>query len=175
MALLTGKEQLFPLGQDSTGAPAATTFPASLIHIAGSGSRAVTAELDAVSTTTLASVTGLSVALTKGSTYSILAELPVSTNGTAGVKLAVGTSDTLTATSFSLTGNFFTASGLASVNTTTFGGGIGSTATVVLAELSGVLVVNTAGTLVVQAAQNVSTTGTAAVLANGFLQVNKIS
>lgn len=175
MAILTGNETLQILGQDGTGNNAATTQIVRTSHIAGSGSRSVTAQSDFASTTTLAAITGLSVALNASSTYTVEAALPVTSGSSGGVKLSLDTSNSLTLTSLSLTGKFFTAAGVAVVNTTTFQGSIGSTATVLLAELTGVLVSNVAGTLTVKAAQNASNATTTSILTNGWLRVNKIS
>jgi hypothetical protein len=134
-----------------------------------------TSSLNSINTTTLATVSGLAINVSVSGVYSVLAALSVSTNGTAGVQIALAASNTLALTSMNLTGKFFTANSVAAVNTTTLGGGIGSTATVILAELAGVFSVATAGTIVVQAAQNVATTGTTTILQNGFLQLVRMS
>jgi hypothetical protein len=130
-----------------------------------------------VSTTTLANVPGLAVALTTSGTYSIIAELPI-TASVAGPGLAVAavsSGGVLTATSFNLTGKFTGAGATAAINTTTLSGAVGTTTAMVLAELAGTIVVNTGGTLVIQAAQQSSSTATTTVVAGGFLQVTRIS
>lgn len=157
-----------------TFASGATMTGGTQVDTIENGNVVSTTTLASVSTTTLANIVGLSVNVTSSGTYLINAAVPVTTNGTAGVKLGIG--GTATATSANLTANFFTASTVASVNTTAINGaGIGSTATVILAQLQGAVVVNAGGTLTLQGAQNVSTTGTASILTNGFLQVSRIS
>lgn len=146
-----------------------------LTDVINTDAKVSTAQLNAVSTTTLAPVTGLAVALTSSGTYQVQASLPVSTNSTAGVAVGLVSSNSLTATSMTVTGKFFTATTAATVNTTTIGGSIGSTTSVILAELSGTIVVNTGGTLLVEAAQNVSTSGTTSILTNAWLQVTRVS
>ena len=174
MANLTGNEVTQVLGNDNTGNPAATTFPARTSHIAGSGTRVTTSTTNFVSTTTLAPVAGLSVSLVAGCTYSVEAAMPISST-LGGVAVSLDTSDTLSLTSLNLTGIFSSAAAQAVVNTTSFQAGVGTTATVLLVELAGALVVNTAGTLILKAAQNASNAATTAILPNGFLRVNKVA
>lgn len=157
-----------------TGATINTSTANDLIN---TDTKNVTATTTAISTTTLVPVTGLSIALTTSGTYSILAKLPVTCTGAQGLALGLGTSNSLTLTSLNLTGTFLTASAVATANTTstTLGVAIGSSTTVTLAELAGVAVVATGGTLLVEMAQNSSGATTTSVLANGFLQVTRIS
>lgn len=128
-----------------------------------------------VSTTGFAPITGLAVALTAAGTYAVQASVPVTTNATAGVALALAASNSLTATSVTYTGKLVTAIGIDAANTTTLGNGVGATTNAILAELSGLIVVATGGTLLLEGAQNVSTNGTTSFLANSWLQVTRIS
>ena len=174
---LTGSEVIQSvLGQDGNGSYAASTETLSLLHINGAGTRVTTSTTNFVSTTTLGNVTGLSIGgLVGNRTYTVKAAIPLTSGSSGGVQLALNTSDTLTMTSMNLTGKFFTAAGLAVVNTTTFAGGVGTTATVILAELVGSFVTNAGGTLIVQAAQNASNGTTTALLANGYIELNKVT
>lgn len=60
-------------------------------------------------------------------------------------------------------------------NATALAGALGDTAAVILVEIDGVIVVNAAGTLNVQFAQNVSDATASVALANGFLNVTRIA
>lgn len=133
------------------------------------GSAAVTA----VNTTTPVAITGLSVNLTNSGTYAFYASLPTTANSAGGV--LVTASGTATATSFTQTGNFGAAAANATINGTTFGTGVGTTAAIVLAELEGTIVVNTGGTFLIAGAQNASNSNTTTFAQGGFLQVTRIS
>lgn len=156
----------------TSGSPAVVLTHMSTVPIVVATTALVSANTSIVSTTTLAAVGGLAVPLLTSGTYTIEAELPVTTTGTGGLQLALASSGAvLTATSVNYTGVFLQTGTAASVNTTTLGGGVGTALNVILAELSGTIVVNTGGTIVVQAAQQVSTTATTTLLAGGFLRV----
>lgn len=139
------------------------------------GTTRVTAQSDFASTTTLAALTGPSVALTASGSYAILGCFPVTNGSSGGVKMSLDTSNSLTLTSLNLTGKFFNSNSIAVANTTTFQGAVGATATVTLVELCGALVVNAAGTLIVKASQNASNATTTSILTNGFFQVTRIA
>jgi hypothetical protein len=119
---------------------------------------ASTAQLSAASTTTLAVVAGLSQALTAGKTYVCRAHLTVSTgSASAGAKAALVATGSLTATSISYTVQVWSGITLsANTTTTTLGTAVGATAAVTDIYIEGAIVVNAAGTINVQAAQNVS-------------------
>lgn len=179
--VLTGKEYIeFVIPIQSNGSPCSVPIVTgegglSIAKLVGVLTPVVAVEADFVSTVTLANVTGMTVQLNAGITYAFRATLPISSGSGGGVKFAFNTTDTLSFTSINLTGKFYTAAGVAVSNTTstTLGVAVGSTATVILAELAGSLVVNTAGTLVLQAAQNASSATTTGILVGGFLRVLK--
>lgn len=131
-------------------------------------------EFDVISSTTLVAVTGLSVPLLTSGKYIIQASFPASADANGGIKIAIDTSDTLTAVSMNLSGKFFAAAASATATATSLGSAVGSTAAVVLADLQGVINVNTGGTLILKAAQNASTAVTSKLLVNGFLRVKRV-
>lgn len=174
MAQLVGNEFLqFVIPVQPNGQPSSVPTTHTVAKIAGVLTDVLATQVDVASTTTLANVTGFSSYLTAGDTYAFHGAFPLSVNSAGGIKLAVSGDSTLAASSFEVTGKFFTAAGVAVSNTTTLGGGIGSTATVVLAELCGAIVVTTTGNILIQAAQNVSTTATSSLLVNGFFRCLK--
>lgn len=128
-----------------------------------------------VSTTGFVAISGLAVALTAGGTYAVEAAVPLTTNASAGAALALVASNSLTATSATYTAQLITTVGGAAANTTTLGTGVGATTNAILAELSGTIVVATGGTLLLEGAQNASTSGTTSFLANSWLRVTRIS
>jgi len=125
-----------------------------------------TAQLGAASTTTLGVVTGLSQALTAGKTYLCEAHLSVSTgSSSAGAKAGLVATNSLSATSISYTALVYSGTTLSANTTATAlaatSGGIGATASVTDIFITGAIVVNAAGTINVEGAQNVSSsTGT---------------
>jgi len=131
--------------------------------------------LTKTSDATLATVPGLSVALTAGGTYAFRATIPCTSDGAGGVKVAMVASGGLTATSINYSARFLTAAAVAVANATALAGALGDTAAVILVEIDGVIVVNAAGTLNVQFAQNVSDATASVALANGFLNVTRIA
>ena len=140
-----------------------------------SGCKRVTTQVDVTSSTALVAVTGLSTVLTAGATYAINVYLPGTSNASGGMKVALATSDTLSATSINYTATLATASGAATVTTTTLGTGVGSTAAVIEAYISGVIVVNASGTLVVQIAQNASNGAATSAYVNGYMTLTRIA
>ncbi len=123
-----------------------------------------TSELDQSNTVTLATVTGLSIALTAAKTYSCNGHLSTASNGTAGIKVALVASNSLSATSASFTG--FTWNGstvVAQTTVTTLGSNIQASNSVTTdIYITGAIVVNAGGTINVQAAQNTQTSGSPA-------------
>jgi hypothetical protein len=122
-----------------------------------------TAAITFTSNTTLATVTGLSQALTAGKTYNCHGHLTVTAgNATAGIKVAMVGTGSLTATSSSFVFINHNAAVINSVTTeTVLGTAAGTTAAVTDIFMDGAIVVNVAGTINFQAAQNVSNaTGT---------------
>ena len=125
-------------------------------------------------TTTLAPVSGLTVPLTAGGKYAFLAEVPFTTNAATGVTIGAVGSGGLTATNIQQNISILTSVAISALQTTALGS-MGSTTNSILAKLSGCLVVASPGNLTIQAAQNVASTLTLALLANSFLTVKRIS
>lgn len=118
-----------------------------------------TADVSFTSNTTLATITGLSIALTASKTYSCGGHLTVTASGASGgIKVQLVASGGLTATSASFTAendNGTTTNARSTV--TALGSSVGNaTAAVTDVYLDGAIVVNAAGTINVQAAQNAS-------------------
>lgn len=135
-----------------------------------------TALYNIVNTTTLAAIPGLSLNVVTSGTYEFLAKVPVSTATSSGISLGlISTAGPVTATSYAENGVFMAAAAMAVTQGTTFGNAVGSTTNVILAELSGVLQVNTGGTIALAAATNVASTVTSTINTNGFLQLMRIS
>lgn len=135
---------------------------------------ASTSELDQTNTTTLAVVTGLSQTLTAGKTYTCHGYLPITASATAGAKVGLVATASLSATSISRTIKLYTGTTLSANSTATAldatSGGAGATAAVTDATIEASIVVNAGGTINVEGAQNVATSGasnTAKFLING--------
>lgn len=138
------------------------------------------AELDATNTVALATVTGLSQNLTAGKTYNCFGHLSTSSNATAGIKVAVSATASLTATSTSFAAAAWNGTtGVSRTTVTTLGSSlVAATAITTDVEINGAIVVNAAGTINVQAAQNVATTGstnTAKVLINSTFRCVRVN
>jgi hypothetical protein len=137
-----------------------------------------TSELDKTSDTTLATVTGLSLALTAGKTYLCRAVLFISGIATTnGIKLAYTASGGLTATSvvFAIpnqaTGTVVsTALGTAVTQTPSTSAGVYP-----VTALEGTIVVNAGGTVLVQGAQATSSSTTLKFLVNSSLKCTRIN
>lgn len=136
-----------------------------------------TAIYNIVNTTTLAAVPGLSVAVTTSGIYSFLAKLPVTTATSSGTSIGlISTAGPVTATTYAENGVFTTAAGTTAVaQSATFSNAVGATNFAVIAELSGVIQVNTGGTIALGAASNVASTVTMSINTGGFLQLTRIS
>lgn len=132
---------------------------------------AITTAASSSTTTGLANVTGLSVNVLAGNSYGIYAYLPLSSNASNGIKVALG--GTAGVSSANYTGiNWNAASVNTSTNTTTFGNAVGAlTGASTLVELIGAVAIATSGTLTVQFAQNARTLIPTQVLANSYLQL----
>lgn len=133
------------------------------------------AQVNVTSSTALVAVTGLALPLAAGGTYSIEAYLPGTAGASGGAKFSLDTSDTLTATSVDYSLELNTASTTALTHTTTFGAGLGSTAAVILSYISGTIVVNAAGTLIVKFAQNASNATASSVYINSWLRATRLA
>lgn len=156
------------------GAISGTTMAVSNIN---SGTVRCTAQVDRSTSTALTNITGLSVALAAGGAYAFSAYIPGTATANGGAKFAIGTSDTLTATSISYTGRNMNGTTINAVSTTTTLGAVVGAATAVLtnALIEGTIVVNAAGTMTVQIAQNASHADTTSAYVNGNLRVTRIS
>ena len=132
-------------------------------------------QLVMTSTTTLASIPGLSLPLQASSTYQINGFLPVSTNATGGANVAFSTPDTLTVTSIDYAITLTSALTAAAFNSTTLTGSGGTALNIVSIYVTGIINTNAAGTIALQAAPIASTTGTMTILANGYLELERVS
>jgi hypothetical protein len=139
--------------------------------------KVVTAQTDVTSSTSLTAITGLSAPLIAGSTYAVHCYLPVTCTATPGAKFALASDGTLSATSFSCAGTLFNATTpSASSVTTTLGNAVASVAAAgTYAVLDAVIVVNVAGSIVAQIAQNTSNGTATSALVNGYMQVTRLA
>lgn len=175
--LLTGNEMLpnSIVGLDGNGNLAATTVQHSTAALPGAGSTISTAAATAFSSTTLATVTGLTQVLRAG-TYKFSVRLPGTADATGGVKYAL-TYSSASITSLQSTGKAFTASAVAVQNTTTTASQtslLASTAAVIYSEIDGELTTSTPVNVALQFAQNVSTASTSTTLVGALMQFIKI-
>lgn len=128
------------------------------------------------SNTTLANITGLTRPVEAGRTYAFRAVMQTTAAATGGVKFAV--SGTATATSISYEGILSGGAALiaqtraTALDTTVCAS---TTTTAGTCTIEGVIVVNAAGTLTMQFAQNSSDGGASTVLINQYMQLIPIS
>lgn len=156
------------------------TIPGSLIvtgGVTGSLSKVSTAQVNRATSTTLTDITGLAVPLVAGGTYIFRAYIPGVSTANGGAKFAIGTSDTLTATSISYSGQNMNGAttNMTSVTTTLGAAVAAATAVFTHAFIEGTIVVNAAGTLTAQIAQNVSHADTTSAYVNAHLFVSRVS
>lgn len=139
----------------------------------------VASQVDKTTDTTLALVTGLSVPLAAGGTYAIRAALQVSAGASGGHKYMLASSGGLTATTI----NYYVQA-QTGTNAPVIGSRIsdlGSTSAGVtsvfagLTLITGAIVVDAAGTLQVQFAQNASNSTPSSVLIGSFLEVTRLA
>lgn len=138
----------------------------------------VSTQFDKTSDTTLANVTGLSRNVEAGRTYAFIAVLYTSSNVAGGVKAAIG--GTATATSVIYEAEVKDGSTFATMGTaraTALATAVGDVTTVTAAKITitGTIVVNAAGTLTVQFAQNASNGSASSVLVNSNLRLIPIN
>ena len=138
----------------------------------------VSTQFDKTSDTTLANVTGLSRNVEAGRTYAFTAVLYTTSNVAGGVKAAIG--GTATATSIIYQADVLDGSTQATVGTaraTALAATVGDVTAVTAARITitGTIVVNAAGTLTVQFAQNTSNGSASSVLVNSSFQLIPIS
>lgn len=135
-----------------------------------------TAYSGTVGNTTVASISGLSVNVIAGATYVFRAYLPVTVDGTGGIKIAIG--GTATWTSVNETAYAYTGSAIATVNNAT--AAPGTTLTAALTSYNSIIIegtvkINAAGTLAVQMAQNAPGGSASSVLVNASFTVTRVS
>lgn len=143
-----------------------------------SGFKASTATLTKTNDTVLETVPGMSVPLQAGKTYVCYGHLVVTATTGTGIKVALVGSNGLTLTSYSATGGKYNANAIGPRVITTTPDAVITTASAAVSELEiwATLVVNVAGTINVQAAQNVADGGNpTAVLVNSTFQCVRIN
>jgi len=132
------------------------------------------AQFDKTSDTTLADVTGLTLNVEAGRTYIIKATLFTTSNVAGGVKAAVG--GTATATTFIGDAVYTDAATLAKGRATALATAMGgmTAATVAKIEVEALLVVNAAGTITIQFAQNASNGAASSVLVGSYMTIESV-
>ncbi|MFN0108513.1 MAG: hypothetical protein ACKVZH_06630, partial [Blastocatellia bacterium] len=129
------------------------------------GEARVTTQFDKTSDTTLANITGLTINVVAGRTYSFKAVLYTTSNVAGGVKAAIAGTATATAIRYEavVIDNSVIA---AQTRATALGTAVGGVTTVTAAMviITGTITVNAAGTLTVQFAQNASNASASSVL-----------
>lgn len=138
----------------------------------------VSTQFDKTSDTALANVTGLTRNVEAGRTYAFTAVLYTTSNVAGGVKAAIG--GTATATSIIYQAEVLDGSTLATMGTaraTSLATTVGDVTAVTAARITitGTIVVNAAGTLTVQFAQNASNGTASSVLVNSSFQLIPVS
>lgn len=134
-----------------------------------------TATMSIVSTTTTATVPGLSLTVTNSGTYQIHGQLQGVSNNTAGIKVELdGTS---TFTSANVTGYAYNGTTIAFVTNITaratdFGSVLHTYTNIIF---DGTIVVNTGGTLTVAAAQHTASASTTTILGGSYMSVTRLS
>lgn len=134
-----------------------------------------TAQVDRASSTTLTNITGLSVNVIAGATYNFRARIAGTATANGGAKFAIGGTCTATSVSYTGTNNNGTTTN-AATTTTTLGNAVGAaTAVLTHATIEGSIVVNAAGTLTVQIAQNASHADTTSAYVNSNFTVTRVA
>jgi hypothetical protein len=171
-----------PMMTSNVALPAGGSAPSgfTLTDTINSEFHASTSQLTATSTTTLGVVTGLSQALTAGKTYVCNGHLAVSTGSASfGAKAGLVATASLSATSISYSVNVYSGTTLSTNTTATAlaatSGGIGSTSTVTDIYVTGAIVVNVAGTINLEAAQNVSGSTATSFLINSTFSCVRVN
>lgn len=136
-----------------------------------------TAQVDVTSSTALVVATGLSVAVVAAGVYSVKAYLATTAGASGGIKVALVGTASMTATSANYTAWNYNGTTVNAVsNTTTFGNAVGAaTAITTAVVLEGTVVVNAAGNLQLQFAQNASNGTATSVFANSYMQLTRIA
>lgn len=137
------------------------------------GQKRVSTQFDSVGTTTLATVTGLSVNVAAGRTYTFKAVLQATLAAAGGGKFAIAGTATATSIVYQVNAiNNSTGLFVANSKQVALGGAvtIAATPTDVWVEIVGTITVNAAGTLLVQGAQ-ATASGTSSVLVGSVFTV----
>lgn len=134
----------------------------------------VEADFSRTSSTVLTNITGLSRPVAAGEVYAFRAILFTTSHVAGGVKFAIG--GTATATSLIAEARVFDASTLATVGTsrvTAMATTLGDVTVVAVAQctIEGLIVVNAAGTITIQLAQNASNGTASTVLAGSYFEL----
>lgn len=163
--------------QDGLASIGDATHRVKSIFVAGyvttGGLSRVSTQFDKTSNTTLGNVTGLTVNVAAGRTYSFRAVLYTTSNIGGGVQAAIG--GTATATAIVYQGRTLSSTTVgANDRATALGTAVGAITTVTVAfiEIDGTITVNAAGTLTVQFAQNASNGAASSVLVGSSFIVN---
>jgi hypothetical protein len=133
----------------------------------------IASDVAITSNATLANLTGLSVNVAAGMTYSFSAYLYTTSNASGGIKIAIGGTATATAITYDA---LITDSGTTTqaARQTALGGAAGVTAvTAALCRIYGTITVNAAGTLTVQGAQNASNASASTFLRGSSFRVEQ--
>lgn len=136
----------------------------------------VTAQKNVTNSTTLVTPTNLSASVVKGATYSVKVRIAGTAGAGGGFKCALVGTNSMTATSANYTAwNWNSATINAVSNTTTFGNTVGAINAIITdIILEGVVVVNAAGTLNFQFAQNTANGVATSVFINSYMEVKRV-
>jgi hypothetical protein len=139
-------------------------------QISGLG-RHIKTQFDKTSSTVLANVTNLSINVEAGKTYGITAKLPTVSNVAGGVKFAIG--GTATATSIWYEGELHSAGTITQTRAAALAAEVCAVTAVTAATcyINGTIVVNAAGTLTIQFAQNASNGTASSVIVGASLKL----
>lgn len=159
------------------GALAITAAGSKLVDQIYDHDLASTAQLDKTSNTTLALITGLSAPLVAGKTYNVEGWLSTTAGASGGLKVALVASGGLTATSARFQAFAFNGTTLVANTTVTALGSniVANTAVITDVFIKGSVVVNAAGTIEVQAAQNASNGTTTSVFVGSIFSAKRIN
>lgn len=138
------------------------------------GNAICTTQLSRTSSTALTNIVGLSVNVTAAGKYNFRAHLAGAANASGGVQVAIGgtaTATSLQATAWNWNGTTINAVSSATALATGFGGATAAYTDVII---EGSIVVNGAGTLTVQAAQNASFASATTVNINSNFTVSRV-
>ena len=136
-----------------------------------------TATLTATSNTTLAAVTGLALAVVAGGTYKIRGQLQGTAAASGGIKAQFIASGGLTLTSANITGQNYNGTTLnTQTNVTALATDFSNSAAAYTnLYFDGTFVVNAAGTITIQAAQNTSNATSTTVAIGSYMELVRIS